>query len=325
MSVINIRKAQREGARMVIGIAGISGSGKTYSAIKLAYGLAGGDGNKVGFLDTENRRGSLYADIVTDPFLIGDLYAPFSPQRYIDAILEFQKAGVEVLVIDSASHEWEGTGGCEEIAGSANNKVIGWANAKSQHKRFMNVLLQSNMHVIVCLRAREKIDFSDPKNPRPLGVQPICEKNFMFEMTASLMMQDRGRRQDVTKCPADLMPILGRGEGYLTEQDGASLKAWIEGANQLDPDVEKYRNILQSQTEQGGAALKKAWSDVPAAVRTKLGRSFIDQLKLSAEAFDNARQAPAPESVARFNADEPVAMIVTGELAVVAEIDDNPF
>lgn len=307
MSVINIRKAQREGARMVIGIAGVSGSGKTYTAIKLAYGLAGGDGSKVGFLDTENRRGSLYADIVSNPFLIGDLYAPFSPQRYIDAVRAFQDAGVEVLVIDSVSHEWEGTGGCEEIASGASNKVIGWQRAKEQHKRFMNVLLQSNMHIVACLRAREKIDFTDPKNPRPLGVQPVCEKNFMFEMTASLLMQDAGRRQDVLKCPSDLVPILGRGKGYLTEEDGARLRDWIAGGSALDPEVERHRNTLLSTTEQGATALKAAWEATPSEIKKALGREFLDQCKLAADAFDAKGGAPEPETVSRFNTPQPDA------------------
>ena len=104
MSIIQIRKAERKGARLVVGIAGVSGSGKTFTALQLAYGLAGGDGNKVGFLDTENQRGSLYASEATykqvaaslgmktlpGAFNIGDLYAPFTPQRYKQAIEEFQ-------------------------------------------------------------------------------------------------------------------------------------------------------------------------------------------------------------------------------------------
>jgi len=308
MSVIQIRKAQREGARVVIGIAGVSGSGKTYTAIKLAYGLAGGDGNKVGFLDTENRRGSLYADIVKSPFLIGDLFAPFSPARYVEAIREFQAAGVEVLVIDSVSHEWEGTGGCEDIASASTNKVIGWANAKSQHKRFMNLLLQSNMHIIACIRARDKIDFTDPKNPRPLGIQPVCEKGFMFEMTASLMMRDGGREQEVLKCPSDLLPILGRTSGYITEDDGAALSQWINGAQVLDPTVEKFRNSLQSVTEQGLVALKVAWTDTPPKVRKALGPDFLEMLKAAAQSFETIGRQAAPASVDRLNAmdeDEP--------------------
>jgi hypothetical protein len=302
MSIIQIRKAQREGARMVIGLAGQSGGGKTYSAIQLAYGLAGGVGSKVGFLDTENRRGSLYADAVTDPFLIGDLYPPFSPQRYIDAIMEFQKAGVEVLIIDSVSHEWEGTGGCDEIASASNNKVLGWSNAKTQHKKFMNALLQSDMHIIACIRARPKIDFSDPKRPVNLGVQPICEKNFMFEMTASLMMLDGGRRQQVMKCPADLMPILGRENGYIRWDDGVALRDWIAGGSTLDTEVERHRNNLISITQQGLVALEAAWKNTPKNIRAVLGRQFLDQLKASASAFDEAAKGQAePASVERFN------------------------
>ena len=318
MSVIQIRKAQREGARMVIGIAGQSGSGKTYTAIKLAYGLAGGRGDKVGFLDTENRRGSLYSDIVDEPFLIGDLYAPFSPARYIEAIRAFQEAGVEVLVIDSVSHEWEGTGGCEEIAGSATNKVVGWQRAKEQHKRFMNVLLQSDMHVIACIRAREKVDFSDPKNPRPLGIQPICEKNFMFEMTASLMMLESGRKQNVLKCPSDLAPILGRENGYITEKDGERLRSWIAGGNQLDPEIERYRNMLQSTTEKGMDALRSAWMGAPKHIRDALGQPFLEQLKAAAVAFETIGEAEKPATVERLNSE----MNAQPE---EVENDENPF
>lgn len=306
MSVIQIRQAKREGARIVIGIAGVSGSGKTYTALQLAFGLAKRQGSKVGFLDTENRRGSLYADSLPQPFLIGDLYAPFSPQRYIDAILEFQKAGVEVLVIDSVTHEWEGVGGCEEIANNTSGRIANWKLAKAEHKRFMNALLQSNMHVIVCIRARDKVDFSDPKNPRPLGVQPIQEKNFMFEMTASVMMHDAGRRQSVLKCPAELQPIMGRGIDYLTVEDGERLRAWIDGAGELDPEVEQYRNSLQTVTEQGLDALAAAWKATPPRVQRALGKTYLETLKSAAKSYESQlanypHMGDAPDVVAELN------------------------
>lgn len=295
MSVLQIRKAQREGARLVIGIAGVSGSGKTYTALQLAWGMANGDASKVGFLDTENRRGSLYSDSLVSKdgeihqFLIGDLYAPFSPQRYIDAILEFQQAGVEVLIIDSVTHEWEGAGGCQEIASNTTSRMADWKRAKAEHKRFMNALLQSNMHVICCIRAREKTDFTNPKEPKPLGLQPIQEQNFMFEMTASVMMHDQGTRQDVLKCPADLVPILARGNGYINAKDGVALRKWVDGAKALDPEVERYRNSLQSITEQGVSAVEAALSQVPPKVSKKLGQQFFDALLSSAKSFDAER------------------------------------
>lgn len=299
MSVIQIKKVQREGARLIIGIAGVSGSGKTRTAIELAYGLAGGNAEKIGFLDTENRRGSLYADVLPAPFLIGDLYAPFSPQRYIDAIHEFQRAGVEVLIIDSVTHEWEGTGGCQEIAANTTSRMADWKKAKAEHKRFMNAMLQCDMHIICCIRAREKTDFKDPRNPVNLGLQPIQEGNFMFEMTASVMMHEMGSRQDVLKCPAELLPILGRGAGYITQSDGSALRGWIMGAKQLDPEVEHYRNMLQSNTERGIEHLRASWAQTPPNVRTALGAQFLETLKSAAAEFDRQRaDEKATESTA---------------------------
>lgn len=298
MGILNIRPAVREGARLVIGLIGTSGSGKTFSALQLAYGLANGDGNKIGLLDTENRRGSLYADSLKNskgeiqPFLIADLYAPFSPARYSQAIKEFQSAGVEVLVIDSGSHEWEGEGGCEDIADDG-GKVANWKKAKREHKRFMNTLLTCDMHIILCLRAREKTSFKDPKAPQSLGLQPICEKNVPFELTASLMMHDQGQRQDVLKCPADLQPILGRGDGYLTPKDGLNIRRWVDGAKQLDPGVERARNTILSLTGDGISAVNEAWSGLPDKVKKSLGQQFIDMARSSAEEFD--RQASERE------------------------------
>jgi hypothetical protein len=306
MSVIQIRKAQREGARLVVMIAGVSGSGKTFTALELAHGLAGGDPEKVGFLDTENKRGSLYADKFPG-FLIGDLYAPFSPQRYIDAVLEFQKAGVEVLVVDSFSHEWEGIGGCLEIR-AQNRGPQGDKIAKEGHKRLMNVLLSCNMHIILCLRAREKVDFADPKNPVSLGIQPITEKNVMFEATASLMMWDEGKAQSVVKCPDALRTILGREKGYITRKDGEALRAWVGGAQQLDPELERHRNELRTVTQSGSEALRKAWAALPKDARTRLGAQFLEELKTSAAAFDGlngGQRGETPGSVDRLNSEYP--------------------
>lgn len=311
MSVLTIRKAEREGAKLVIGISGISGSGKTYTALQMAYGLANHDASKIGFIDTENRRGSLYADCLKNDkgevqrFLIGDLYAPFSPQRYIDAILEFQKAGVEVLVIDSVTHEWEGAGGCEEIATTTSSRFPDWKRAKAEHKRFLNCLLQCDMHVIVCIRAREKVSIQKDDHGKqvvvPLGVQPITEKNFMFEMTASLMMWAEGKEQQVLKCPAEIRHILGREKGYITPQDGAALRAWVDGAKMLDPEIEHAKNVLRTSTERGVEGMRQAWREIPQAVTARLDATFIEELKEAAAAYDAQRAQSTDAQVDDLN------------------------
>lgn len=299
MSTITIHKAERAGARLVLGIAGISGSGKTFTALQLAWGLANGDASKVGLLDTENRRGSLYADILKgkdgkiNQFLIGDLDAPFSPQRYIDAILEFQAAGVDVLVIDSVSHEWNGLGGVLSMVAKYDKPVTAWKNAKPEHQRFMQTMLQSNMHIIVCIRATNKVDWKDPKNPKQLGIMPVQQEEFMFEMTASMMMWAGGKSREVMKCPADLVPIFGEPgashDGYLTARNGLALRQWVDGGVQLDPAVEHARNTLRTITEQGMAALEAAWKKQPKDMRDKLGDAFLDEMKRAADGFDKQR------------------------------------
>lgn len=302
MSIISIRQAERAGARLVIGIAGISGSGKTYTALQLAYGLANFDASKVGFLDTENRRGSLYADAlrndknIVQRFLIGDLHAPFSPQRYRDAIMEFQAAGVEVLVIDSGSHEWEGSGGCEEIA-AVSPRMPDWKTAKSEHKKFMNTMLQCDMHIILCMRAREKVEITrvDGKSViNSLGIMPICEKNTMFEMTASMMMMNAGKSQMTMKCPDELIAILGRQSDYITPADGKALRDWVDGAKQVDKELEHARNSLQTITEQGSEKLAAAWLKLSKRIQKILDADGTkSSLKAAAEAYDKQRAVKA--------------------------------
>jgi hypothetical protein len=297
MSFLKIENASREGAKTVTAFAGVSGSGKTYSAILYGYGLAKRQAGKLGFLDTENRRGRLYADILPGKaqFLIADMAAPFSPSRYAEAIKQFEAAGVEVLVIDSVTHEWEGIGGCDDIAndGVAPGKPGRWNKAKREHKKFMDTMLQSSMHIIVCVRAREKTKIDRDASGKtvfiPLGIQPVQEKNFMFEMTASLMMDDQGSRQETMKCPAALQSYLGRGKGYIGIEDGEKVRAWIDGGTPVDKGLERIRATLANTCEQGMKALEAAWKALTADQRKALGAE-LPALKASADAYDTQRE-----------------------------------
>lgn len=312
MSVLNIREAEREGARLVVGVAGISGSGKTRTALEVAYGLANYDPSKVGLLCTENRRGSLYSNVFVDHpthptnkrFLIGDLYAPHSPARYSAAILEFQAAGVEVLVVDSGSHEWEGVGGCEDIAHAGNPRMPKWNDAKREHKSYMNTLLACDMHIIMCLRAREKVRVEGGK-VTPLGIMPICEKNMMFEMTASMMMHDAGRQREVIKTSGTehIFGEPGWHEGYLGGAHGKMLRDWVDGAKQLNRDAERASNMLRTTCEQGMDALVAAWTALPKDIRAAISPAgpCPDEFKLAAKSFDEARSRDGERQLADLN------------------------
>lgn len=288
-NTLNIRPVRREAAKLVIGLAATSGEGKTYTALLMALGLAGGDPKKVGLLDTENRRGSLYSDIFHEPFLIGDLNPPFSPTRYISAMREFAETDIECLVIDSMSHEHEGEGGMEDIAHRPKpngdpRKIADWITAKRDHKRFMNALLFLPCHVICCFRAREKTDFKNPDKPVSLGLQPITEKNTLFEMTASFLLRDAGKKHDVIKLPSCLSPILGH-DGYFTQEDGAKLREWVGGKD----TIETAKNVLRLAASEGESRLKEAWKSLDKPAQKTL-EAFKDTLKDLATHADAERK-----------------------------------
>ena len=53
------KKAERKRSYVKIALCGVSGSGKTYSALLMAQGL----GEKIAMIDTENGSGELYSDL----------------------------------------------------------------------------------------------------------------------------------------------------------------------------------------------------------------------------------------------------------------------
>ena len=310
MSILNIQEAKREGARLVIGIDALSGDGKTLSALYVAWGLTGGDASKIGFLDTENKRGALYADKLVDKhgkihrFKIASLDAPFTPERYSMAIKEFQAAGIEVLVIDSVSHEWEGSGGCSEIAefdnGGSVRKFPAWNIAKARHKKFMNTLLNSDVHIIACIRSREKMRLEkDDKGKTvyiPEGIQPIQEKNFMFELTASLQLAANGKHRFVKKCPTELVAVFGEpgewAEGYLTPQHGTALRNWVAGVDPDDAKREKARNHMRTEMENGSAAVLKVFENFSDDIHKLFDYKIPNDILESAKAYDEIKKAP---------------------------------
>src|SRR3972149_1415174 len=152
------RRAIREQASEHLALAGSSGSGKTYSALRLARGLAG-DRGRVALIDTEAGRAPPYAERFD--FDHCDLKPPFAPSAYADAIAAAEGAGYPVIVVDSLSHEWAGDGGCqdlhdaahERLGGTDQTNVLAWREPKLAHKRVGSRLLPCRAHSIGSPRA----------------------------------------------------------------------------------------------------------------------------------------------------------------------------
>lgn len=283
MSILEIKPVCRSESKITIGLASPTGCGKTRSALELAYGLANGNPGKIGFLDTETGRGALYDKVFHSPYMIAQLTPPYSPQRYTEAIVEFSQTGIEVLIVDSMSHEWSGEGGCQDIADSAlarGKKMADWLTAKKEHHRFMRSLLSIPCHLILCFRAKDRTDFTDPRNPKNMGLAPQCEKDVMYEMTTSFMLANGGTERSPLKKIPEFFPFL-EGQGYLTREHGAKMRAWFGGSDATD----MARKGLQFAANQGTEALKVAWTVLAKPVQKEL-TGFKDTLKAVAEHAD---------------------------------------
>lgn len=197
-----------EAMNLIIGLAGGTGSGKTYSGMRMASGMS--RGKRFAVVDTENGRAKHYAREFA--FDHHDLRPPFRPEAYARAILAADAAGYPVILVDSASHEWAGEGGIldwheEELDRMSRGdfdrreacNMAAWIKPKMDHKKMVQRLLQVRAHLILCFRAEEKVDMVKgadgkmkivPKVSRTGldGWIPICEKNLPYELTASFLL-----------------------------------------------------------------------------------------------------------------------------------------
>ena len=150
---MELRQSSRKKSRIRIGLQGPSGSGKTMSALLIAYGLCP-YWNKIAVIDTESNSADLYSHL--GPFNVVNLSEPFTPEKYIEAISLCESKGMEVVIVDSASHEWDGAGGILQVHGNMQgNSFINWAKLTPRHNAFVQAILQSKSHVITTTRTKQ--------------------------------------------------------------------------------------------------------------------------------------------------------------------------
>lgn len=242
MAKLELRKATRKRAKLKLGVTGPSGSGKTYSSLLLAYGLVG-DWNKVALIDSENGSGELYSSL--GEYNVVPMEAPYSPERYIEAIDACIVGGMEAVVIDSVSHEWDGTGGCLEIYESLGGRFQDWAKVTPRHRKFLQKILQSPVHVITT--ARKKQDYSMDKNSdgkaqvTKVGMKEVQREGFEYELTINFDLSMR----HLATCSKDRTGIFkDRPEFIIDEKTGQELLKWSESGSE-DPRLIKSEIMAQ--------------------------------------------------------------------------------
>lgn len=224
MSIPTFRKATREKVFLKLAVTGPSGSGKTYSSLRLARGLVGPTG-KIALIDTENRSASLYADRFDFDTL--DIAPPFDNEKFIEGVNAAVEAGYGAIVIDSASHFWEGILDYKDkLDQRGGNSYTNWKIAGDKFGGIVKAVLQSPTHVICCMRS--KMDYVQEKDDRgktqikKVGLAPIMRDGIEYEFTTVFDVA-LNHQAVVSK---DRSGLFVDKIFMITEETGAQLEAW---------------------------------------------------------------------------------------------------
>ncbi len=250
---IQLRKAERRKAKLRIGMSGPSGSGKTFSALLLAKGITGGSLDKVAIIDTENGSADMYSHL--GEFNVIRLEAPYTPERYIEAIDACVQAGMEVVIIDSVSHEWDGKGGLlesNELLGQSKfkgNNWAAWSVTTPRHQRFIESITTAKVHIITTARSKTDTIQTEDKKIKKVGLKEIQREGFEYELTLNFNIDRDGHYATVSKDRTNLFDKIDPFK--ITEETGKTLLDWAEtGKEDTEAaDLEKQKNLLAKKSK----------------------------------------------------------------------------
>lgn len=241
-----IKKAKREAIYTKVLFGGCSGAGKTFSALRMATGMAEelskstGKEERICFIDTENRRSCYYAKKFDFDILELDEY---SPEAYIDAISDALDEDYKIIVIDTASLEWQFL--LDVHSKMPGNSFTNFSKISPRHEKFLDKILQSDAHFIVCCRSKEKYVLEEQQGkmiPVKKGVELIQRDGIEYIMTVSLNVDMTTHTYTSMKDNTDLFQYGGN---IVTERDGVNLIRWAS-----DGDIdEKYHKLEKAKEE----------------------------------------------------------------------------
>lgn len=282
-----IRKAERRKSKARIAIAGPSGSGKTYSSLAIAFGLIDKENPKIGVIDTENSSSELYAPEFEKygGFYVIDLRPPYTVNQYIQAINEFINESFDVIIIDTLSPSWAGTGGLldmhTKIVENGSNSYSAWREVTPTYNKLIETILTSPAHMIVNFRSKVEyvVDNSEGKTKIiKVGMSPIFRDGVEYEFTTFFeMSQDHSCR--ATK---DRTGIFDQDTFIPSIETGKKILAYLSTGSSVFDDLKK--NLKESKTIE---KLKFIWEKEVQPKAHMLSQLEREELKAIKEQMKN--------------------------------------
>jgi hypothetical protein len=271
---IKFEKAKREKIWAKILLAGPSGSGKSYTALRLATGIANKMEKPIAAIDTENGRIRYYAN----EFEFSDLQlsSPFTPESYIEAIDVAIDNGFGVIIIDSITHEWDY---CLEIHNKMpGNSYTNWAKITPRHDAFMEKILQSQIHVICTVRGKDEYVMEEKNGkqvPKKVGLGYKQRGDTEYNYSVTFNIDQQSHVADAVK---DNTHIFEGKYDMLTEKHGEMIYDWANSSKIEPKPAPKITPATPPPTiteASGVDAVIAQIDDIVETVKEKIGRDNL--------------------------------------------------
>lgn len=262
-----VHKASKKKIKLRATITGFAGSGKTWSALELASGL----GERILLIDTERRSAELYANHFNFDHL--PLDPPYSPERYIEAVQIGENGDYDVVIVDSLSHAWIGSGGILDIktkvaqASSSKNEFLAWGQVTPQHNRLIDMIFNRNSPVHLIATMRSKMDYEISKDDRGrtvitrIGTVAVQRENLAFEFD---LIFDISQDHLASVNYKDRTGFLfGREPFLITKALGAELLTWLDaGEEVIKPEAKTKEVIIAEMAELTTIKSLVSWNEL---------------------------------------------------------------
>jgi hypothetical protein len=264
------QKAKRQKLKGLIFLSGASGSGKTLSALLIAYGMMKEAypelsdeeiWDKIGVVDTEHDRSKVYVgmEVPGCKVRIGEFWhqpltAPYNSKSYALATQQLKEAGVEVVIEDSVTHWWDGEGGILDQHNKLGDKnsYTAWGKMKPHIQEFIKMLTYNDVHIIATNRAKqdyamEKDEVTGKSTITKVGMKPVQKDDLEYEFQIGLMI-DMNHRASATK-DNTLGAVESLGEFTITPDFGRMLLQWLDKGVDVKAQQEEERRAKAERRE----------------------------------------------------------------------------
>lgn len=235
-----LRVSSRRQAKMRLGLQGCSGSGKSYSALLIAYGLTR-DWHKIAVIDSENGSADLYAGL--GPYNVLPI-TDFTPETYIEAIHVCEKAGMEVIIIDSISQSWDNL--LDYHASLQGNSFANWAKVTPRMNALVQTMLNSYSHIICTMRTKQDYVLTEKNGkmvPEKVGLKAVMRDGIDYEFT---LVFDIDIKHHAVASKDRTGLFMGKPDFTITPAIGETILRWCNaGSNPIQNKAYNQPNTTQ--------------------------------------------------------------------------------